>query len=271
MGRESHSFVYADTGEPEDREVPMRTLLLGLLCVSMAIASYAVSDVAVAGQGTGPTTTAARPDDAKAEKNDAKSGETSASEESGEAASEESDEAEGEPAVPPVPQAVRDAFNRRCVSCHGSPGAAGLSLSAGDLVASLVGTNSTQVDTVALVAPGDPERSYLVMKVRGDDGILGKVMPPGGKRLADETLAALVSWISGMAPEDADDREGEDADESGDAAADDDVVGASDVGDADAADEGDADDADDDADDASDRDADEGDEGEHGGEAGDTD
>jgi hypothetical protein len=102
-----------------------------------------------------------------------------------------------------------------------------------------VGANSAQVDTLALVAPGDPERSYLVMKVRGDEGILGKVMPPGGKRLADESMAALVAWVSGMAPADAEGRDREDAD--------------------------------DDADDAGDRDADEGDEGEHGGEAGDTD
>jgi len=49
--------------------------------------------------------------------------------------------------------------------------------------------------------PNDPDGSYLMAKLRGEEGILGARMPIGGAPLSDEELATISDWISGGAGE----------------------------------------------------------------------
>lgn len=61
-----------------------------------------------------------------------------------------------------------------------------------------VGAPSQQCASMNLVEPGDPERSYLVHKLRGTQGLVGgggARMPVGDAPLGDDEEAALEAWI----------------------------------------------------------------------------
>jgi hypothetical protein len=129
--------------------------------------------------------------------------------------------ADAETCAPPVelPPAVRATaedvtaiFERSCAlgGCHLSgPGAGGLVLgrSAAAWRAALVGVPSRQRPAMALVAPGDPDRSWLVAKLLGDlcgagcdrEAGCGGPMPPGAPLSAPER-ATIVAWIADGAP-----------------------------------------------------------------------
>jgi hypothetical protein len=88
---------------------------------------------------------------------------------------------------------------QRCAQCHGEGRpAAGLSLEWADFPGSLVGVGSTQVDTLLLVEPGSPDRSYLVWKLENHDGIRGNRMPTGPKPLPDGQIQMVRSWITAL-------------------------------------------------------------------------
>jgi OmcA/MtrC family decaheme c-type cytochrome len=114
--------------------------------------------------------------------------------------------------VPPTGGAVSSSFSSirdgilvpRCVSsaCH-ARGATPPSLEAPDAWAALVNAPSAQSSFV-LVLPGDPSRSYLDYKLRGDvaaGGGSGTIMPTDGM-LAPSDIAAIEAWISNGAPND---------------------------------------------------------------------
>jgi hypothetical protein len=61
---------------------------------------------------------------------------------------------------------VQAIFNASCTSCHGSPGADGVSLLAANSFAALVNNHSSD-NTAILVVPGNPGASYLVNVVNG--------------------------------------------------------------------------------------------------------
>lgn len=96
-----------------------------------------------------------------------------------------------------------EVFTPSCAlaGCHaGSEAQLGLDLSAGRSYAATVNVRS--VETTRLrIAPGDPDASYLVSKVRGDATITGSRMPPGGA-LTDAQVALLVDWVRRGAPND---------------------------------------------------------------------
>lgn len=93
---------------------------------------------------------------------------------------------------------VRQLVSQRCMGgpesgCHGD-GAGGthldLSLPGGDVV----GVASFERPELLRAEPGSPERSYLWLKVAGDGGTDGSVMPPSSTR--DPRLEALFRrWI----------------------------------------------------------------------------
>ncbi|MBD3366870.1 MAG: hypothetical protein GF405_01695 [Candidatus Eisenbacteria bacterium] len=95
---------------------------------------------------------------------------------------------------------------QRCAQCHGEGRpAAGLSLERVDFPGSMVGVPSTQIDTLLLVEPGRPERSYLVWKLRGFDDITGSRMPMGPKPLPEGQIQLVDDWIEKLpepAPQD---------------------------------------------------------------------
>lgn len=113
------------------------------------------------------------------------------------------------PAVTPIPTApspapgleakAREVFDEHCTGCH----AAGGSLDdasefplEGDL-SLLIGRTANESDKM-LIAPGDPEASYLMDKVLGTQDIQEELMPLGDDPLPVEKLQALRDWIAAM-------------------------------------------------------------------------
>jgi len=110
---------------------------------------------------------------------------------------------------PPDPQAtfsrvLSDVFLPSCAlrGCHaGENPAAGLNLEPSSAYASTVNARSTQRPELLRVAPFDPDRSYLVKKLRGDPDIAGSPMPLGGTLgTADRQL--VIDWVRRGAPRD---------------------------------------------------------------------
>ena len=97
-----------------------------------------------------------------------------------------------------------EVFSPSCAlsGCHaGSAPQAGMDLSPGASYGSVVGVVSVQRSDLARVQPGDPERSYLVKKLRGDPDISGSPMPLSGS-VSDEARRLVVDWVRRGAPRD---------------------------------------------------------------------
>ncbi len=91
---------------------------------------------------------------------------------------------------------VQRIFNASCTQCHAGAGAPeGLVLTEGEMLGAVVNAASTEVPELKLVAPRDPESSYLYQKTRGDESIQGSAMPLAGPPLSDEDLETLRAWI----------------------------------------------------------------------------
>jgi hypothetical protein len=92
-------------------------------------------------------------------------------------------------------------FTPTCATsaCHSSANqAAGLSLAdANTSFLELVGQFSNQngQSNVLLVAPNDPDASYLIRKLEGTAGISGSQMPPGGTVLPQSDINVIRQWI----------------------------------------------------------------------------
>ncbi|MFT7625524.1 MAG: hypothetical protein ACI9WU_004715, partial [Myxococcota bacterium] len=89
----------------------------------------------------------------------------------------------------PIPDAVATIFETSCAgsSCHTNGGASGgLALDREGATAALVGVNNSAGNTQR-VAPGDPDSSYLIQKVRGESSA-GSPMPLGTSGLEGEDL-----------------------------------------------------------------------------------
>ena len=90
-----------------------------------------------------------------------------------------------------------------CVTCHTDVGripAGNLSLT-GDAHAALVNVASRQRTELMLVAPGNPEASYLIHKLEGRPGIIGLQMPrTGPPSLTAGQLQVIKRWIEIGAP-----------------------------------------------------------------------
>ena len=97
---------------------------------------------------------------------------------------------------------VSEVFAVSCAfsGCHsGEDPVAGLSLE-GDFAARIVGVASEQRSDLKLVDPGNPNKSYLLIKVRGDDAIISQRMPPGNP-LSAEQVEIIRAWIASGAKE----------------------------------------------------------------------
>ena len=97
---------------------------------------------------------------------------------------------------------VSGVFSVSCAlsGCHsGGEPTADLSLE-GDFAARIVGVASGQRPDLKLVDPGNPDSSYLLIKVRGDDEIVSQQMPPG-KVLPAEQVEIIRAWIASGAKE----------------------------------------------------------------------
>lgn len=96
-------------------------------------------------------------------------------------------------------------FTPNCArsGCHDAATASeGLVLEAGRSYGLIVNHRAVQ-SPLDRVEPGDPERSYLIKKLRGDPDITGGPMPfdrPGS--LTPEQMAGIVGWVREGAPND---------------------------------------------------------------------
>jgi hypothetical protein len=82
------------------------------------------------------------------------------------------------------------------VGCHAAPLAAqGLDLSSGMAHTALVDSPSTET-ALSLVEPGNPDDSYLIIKLEGlDPRLVGDRMPQGGPFLSQAEIDVLRRWI----------------------------------------------------------------------------
>src|ERR1700722_11989566 len=99
-------------------------------------------------------------------------------------------------------QSIQDnVFTPICTRCHiGASAPEGLRLDAADSYSLLVGVPSAEVPTLLRVMPGDPDESYIVLKLQGSAGIVGGQMPLGGPYLPQATIDAIRQWITDGAP-----------------------------------------------------------------------
>ena len=96
-------------------------------------------------------------------------------------------------------------FQTSCTDCHGGERpVAKLSLESPVFVKTMVGMPCAQMDTLKLVEPGRPDRSYLIMKVAGDPRIKGQRMPKGAEPLGVAQIKLLTDWVVALAAAPAD-------------------------------------------------------------------
>jgi hypothetical protein len=86
-----------------------------------------------------------------------------------------------------------------CTTCHTNVGrtpTGGLNLTSGAAYNALVGVASLQKPGEVLVVPGNPDASYLIKKLEGDAGIVGKRMPRNGPPyLTAGEILVIRRWI----------------------------------------------------------------------------
>lgn len=109
------------------------------------------------------------------------------------------------PARPPdqAPDIVKTIIKKSCSvsGCHaGKYPAANLSLEPDDFPASVINTPSLGVPEFKIVKPASPEKSYLMMKVKGEQGIVGTRMPANRDPLAEGEIRELENWIRSLSP-----------------------------------------------------------------------
>jgi hypothetical protein len=96
-------------------------------------------------------------------------------------------------------ESTDSAGRQACVTCHTNVGrtpSSGLNLSSTTAYAALVSVNSVGKPGAVLVIPGDPDHSYLVQKLEGTSGIVGKQMPRSGPPyLTAGQMRVIRRWI----------------------------------------------------------------------------
>jgi hypothetical protein len=101
--------------------------------------------------------------------------------------------------APSYVEGVQPIFDRECVKCHGTKERKGkLDLGAPDSYKALVNVPSREAPATLRVKPGDPEQSYLWLKLehRTEEG---SGMPKGffsAKRLSQKDLDTVRDWIA---------------------------------------------------------------------------
>jgi mono/diheme cytochrome c family protein len=101
-------------------------------------------------------------------------------------------------------QTTDSAGRTRCLQCHTSTGrnpAGGLNLNPEGAYEQLVNVSSAAKPGAVRVIPGDPDNSYLIQKIEGAAGIVGRRMPTTGPPfLTDGQIKIVRRWIAIGAP-----------------------------------------------------------------------
>jgi hypothetical protein len=100
-------------------------------------------------------------------------------------------------------QSIQDnIFTPICTRCHiGASAPEGLQLDAAHSYSLLVGVPSSEVGSILRVKPGDPDNSYVILKLQDSPGIVGAQMPFGGPYLPQSTIDVIRQWITDGAPQ----------------------------------------------------------------------
>jgi hypothetical protein len=111
----------------------------------------------------------------------------------------------GSPSTGPITpdlQSIEDnVFTPICSKCHiGASAPEGLQLDAAHAYNALVGIPSVEEPNFQRVNPGNPDESYMVLKIEGAPGIEGGQMPLGETPLPQATIDAIRQWITNGAP-----------------------------------------------------------------------
>jgi hypothetical protein len=103
--------------------------------------------------------------------------------------------------------AATDASGRTACANHHTPASrafvGGLALDGPGAYDELVNVPSRQRPGLLRVAPGDPDNSYLIHKIEGRAGIIGRRLPANGPPyLTDGQVLIIRRWIARGAPRD---------------------------------------------------------------------
>jgi hypothetical protein len=71
-----------------------------------------------------------------------------------------------------------------------------MDLTPANIYTSIVGVASVEQPTVKRVNPGNPDTSYVVLKLQGTAGISGARMPFGGPYLDQATIDQVRAWVT---------------------------------------------------------------------------
>jgi hypothetical protein len=95
-------------------------------------------------------------------------------------------------------QSIQDnVFTPICSKCHiGASAPEGLQLDAAHSYNLLVGVPSVEESNLLRVKPGDPDDSYMILKIEGAPGIDGGQMPLGETPLPQSTIDAMRLWVT---------------------------------------------------------------------------
>ncbi len=94
-------------------------------------------------------------------------------------------------------QDIQPVFNQSCAlsGCHsGSFPAGGLNLQSGQAYNNIVNVPSSQRSSLNRITPGDPDNSYLIRKIKGDN-ISGGRMPLSRTPLSAVVIATFENWV----------------------------------------------------------------------------
>lgn len=100
-----------------------------------------------------------------------------------------------------LPEPAKKVILKNCAvsGCHqGSYPAMNMSLEPDRLPASVLGVASRERPELKIVDLVSPEKSYLLMKIRGDKEIVGQRMPLDETPLNEADFKALQDWIMGL-------------------------------------------------------------------------
>ncbi len=96
---------------------------------------------------------------------------------------------------------VAKIFEQNCATsgCHkGQFPKKKLNLEADKFTAATVNVKSLQIDSLKIVDTKVPEKSYLLMKIRGANGIIESRMPIDAPPLKEAEIKAIEAWVKSL-------------------------------------------------------------------------
>ena len=95
-----------------------------------------------------------------------------------------------------LPDRIEKIIQMNCLECHGkNEPAKQLVLEKTNWNSNLININCGEIPSLKIIDLVEPEKSYLLMKIKGEKGILGQTMPLGKPALKTEDIQTVSDWI----------------------------------------------------------------------------